>query len=83
MGHPAALSDHADLLHDLDGERLDRTPLLSPSYWRTSCEVRGRPSGAATISRQSSPDYGPGPSWDIHAIVEEAMRLGCRDAPEW
>jgi hypothetical protein len=45
---PAALGQHADLLRDLDDERINRRRRPSPGFSRTSCGALSRPSGAAT-----------------------------------
>ena len=81
---PAALSEHTDLLGDLDENRLHRAPAefakliahlmrgtLTP-FWRCHELARIVPAlrdGAALP--------------DINDIVEAALRLGCSDAPEW
>lgn len=82
--HPAALGEHADLLHDVDDERLDRAPtayakLLAHLLRGTQPPFWGGYYLARIVSRLRDQ---PKPV-EIHAIVEEAMRLGCGDAPQW
>jgi hypothetical protein len=85
MAHPAAIEEHGDLLHQLQGERLDRAPVsfarlvahllrgTSPPFW-------GGHYLAELVPRLRTGQANPA---DIQSIVEAAMRLGYLDAPKW
>lgn len=82
--HPAGLGEHADLLHHLDDERLDRAPiayakLLAHLLRGTQSPFWGGHYLASIVPRLRGQ---PEPV-EVQAIVEEAMRLGCGDAPQW
>jgi hypothetical protein len=82
--HPAGLSEHTGMLGDLDENRLHRAPTelakliahlmrgTQPPFWRCYQLANIVPELRA----------GAAPS-DINTIVEEALRLGCRDAALW
>lgn len=81
--HPAALGEHSSLLYDLDHERLNRAPvafarLIAHLLGGTQPPFRGGHYLAKIVPRlRVQPDA------NVNAIIEQAMRLGCGNAPEW
>lgn len=82
--HVATLAEHAHLLHDLDDERLERRPGRLRQTARASvAEHAAAVLGLLLPRKDCAPAAGNAEPVDVDAIVEEAMRLGCGDAPQW
>lgn len=82
--HLAGLTEHANLLHDLTPDRVAQHPgafaaLLSHLLRGTSVPFYG----CYYLSPLVPLLRGKAASSDITAIVEQAVRLGCDDAPTW
>jgi hypothetical protein len=85
MAHPAALEEHGDLLHYLEDQRLDHAAasfarLLAHLLRGTSPPFWGGHYLAQVVPRLRA---GQADRADIRSIVEEALRLGYTDAPNW
>jgi hypothetical protein len=84
LSHSAGLREHADILHRLDDERVQRAPAsfarllghllrgTDPPFWGGHYLSRLVPQ----LRPQADPD-------DLNTIIEEAVRLGHTDAPHW
>jgi hypothetical protein len=85
MAHTAAIEEHGDLLHQLQSERLNRAAasfarLVAHLLRGTSPPFWGGHYLAELVPRLRAGQADPA---DIQSIVEEAMRLGYTDAPNW
>lgn len=84
MAHPAQVGEHGDLLRHLDHERLDRAPtafarLLQHLLGNTQPPVWiGYPLKKIVARLLTHLERR-----DVDPIIEEALRLGCNDAPHW
>jgi hypothetical protein len=85
ISYPAAIENHGDLLHQLHTGRLDQAPasfarLIAHLLRGTSPPFWGGHYLAELVPRLRAGQADPA---DIRGIVEEAMRLGNTDAPNW
>ena len=81
--HPAAVNEHSDLLRDLDHERLNRAPVAFAQLLKHLLRGTSRPFWGGHFLAKIVPQLRAHPGVDVRAIVQEALRLGCDNAPEW
>lgn len=84
LSHPATLEEHGDLLHRLDDDRVQRAPASFARLLAHLLRGTDPPFWGGHYLSKLVPRLRPhADSHDMNTIVEEAVRLGHTEAPQW
>jgi hypothetical protein len=82
--HPAGFREHTGILHELDANRLHHAPAEFARLIAHLMQATQPPFWGGHYLANIVPALRDGADLaDIKAIIEEAMRLDCRDAVQW
>ncbi|MGW5918110.1 DUF4020 domain-containing protein [Nocardia fluminea] len=82
--YAAGINEHDGILHELDGEPISRAPAECAKLIAHLLRGTQQPFWGCHYLKQILPKIrGTADANDLQDIVQEALRLGCQNAPEW